>query len=194
MAQAIIIGGGLAGLTAARTLQEKGIEFTLLEATDRVGGRVKTDIEDGFRFDRGFQVLLTAYPEAKRWLDYKKLDLRTFTPGAMLLLPSGKTECIGDPLRDPSSLFSTVFSSAGSLGDKFKILSLKNRLASLSIEEIFNQEEKTTMEVLKGDYGFSKKMIDLFFQPFFAGIFLEKELTTSRRMFDFVFKSSIKIF
>ena len=188
MAQAIIIGGGLAGLTAARTLQEKGIEFTLLEATDRVGGRVKTDIEDGFRFDRGFQVLLTAYPEAKRWLDYKKLDLRTFTPGAMLLLPSGKTECIGDPLRDPSSLFSTVFSSAGSLGDKFKILSLKNRLASLSIEEIFNQEEKTTMEVLKGDYGFSQKMIDLFFQPFFAGIFLEKELTTSRRMFDFVFK------
>ncbi len=188
MAQVIIIGGGLAGLTAGRALHEKGIEFTLLEATERVGGRVKTDVEDGFRFDRGFQVLLTAYPEAKRWLDYKKLDLKTFSPGAMLLLPSGKSERIGDPLRDPSSLFATVFSSAGSLGDKFKILSLKNRLARLSIEDIFNQEEKSTMEALKGDYGFSQKMIDLFFQPFFAGIFLEKELDTSRRMFDFVFK------
>ena len=188
MTEVIIIGGGLAGLTAGRTLHEKGISFQLLEATDRVGGRVKTDVENGFRFDRGFQVLLTAYPEAKRWLDYKKLDLKTFLPGAMLLMPNGKSERIGDPLRDPSSLFATIFSSAGGLGDKFKILSLKTRLASMSIEQIFEQEEKTTAAVLKEDYGFSQKMIDQFFQPFFAGIFLEKELKTSRRMFDFVFK------
>ena len=72
--------------------------------------------------------------------------------------------------------------------EKVKILSLKNRLAGLSIEDIFKQEEKTTLEVLREDYGFSKKMIDLFFKPFFAGIFLENELMTSRRMFDFVFK------
>ena len=185
---AIIIGGGLAGLTAARQLQEKGIDFRLLEATDRIGGRVKTEVVDGFRLDHGFQVLLTQYPEAKRWLNYTKLDLKKFTPGALLLLPDGKKSQIGDPLRDLSSLLPTVFSSVGNLGDKLRILKLKIRLANLSIEEIFQQEEKTTRAVLSEDYGFSSQMIDRFFAPFFAGIFLEKELATSRRMFDFVFK------
>ncbi len=188
MSEVIIIGGGLAGLTAGRALQQKGISFQILEATDSVGGRVKTDVVDGYRFDRGFQVLLTAYPEAQKWLDYKKLNLKTFLPGAMLLMPDGSTQRIGDPLRDPSSLFATVFSSAGGLGDKFKILSLKTRLNQMSIEQIFEQKEKTTAAALKEDYGFSQKMIDRFFQPFFAGIFLENELMTSRRMFDFVFK------
>ncbi len=185
---AIIIGGGLSGLTAARQLQEKEIDFLLLEATDRIGGRVKTDIVDGFRFDHGFQVLLTAYPEAKKWLDYKKLNLQNFLPGALLLHSDGSRDRIGDPMRDFSSLFPTVFSSTGNLSDKFKILSLKNRLAKLSIDEIFQQEEKSTKDVLATEYGFSSKMIDRFFTPFFSGIFLEKELSTSRRMFDFVFK------
>lgn len=184
----IIIGGGLSGLTAARQLQKQGIDFLLLEASDRVGGRVKTDTIDGFRLDHGFQVLLTAYPEAKKWLDYKNLNLKNFTPGALLLYPDGKRDLIGDPMRDFSSLFSTIFSSAGSISDKFKILSLRNRLAKLSIEEIFQQEEKSSKDVLSSEYGFSSKMVDRFFTPFFSGIFLEKELATSRRMFDFVFK------
>jgi phytoene dehydrogenase-like protein len=185
---AIIIGGGLSGLTAARQLHKKGIDFLLLEATDRIGGRVKTDVVDGFRLDHGFQVLLTAYPEAKRWLDYSKLDLKSFLPGALLLYPDGKQDLLGDPLRDISSLIPTLFSNAGDLKDKLLILKLRNRLAGLSIEEIFQQEEMTTHDVLKKEYGFGPKMIERFFAPFFAGIFLEKKLTTSRRMFDFVFK------
>ncbi len=184
----IIIGGGLAGLTAARQLHSQGIDFKLLEATDRIGGRIKTEIVDGFRLDHGFQVLLTQYPEAKKWLDYNKLNLKSFTPGALLLLPDGKQTRIGDPLRDFSSLLPTVFSSAGNLADKLRILKLKTRLASLSIEDIFQQEEKTTLIALSKEYGFSQQMIDQFFAPFFSGIFLEKELATSRRMFDFVFK------
>ena len=184
----IIIGGGLAGLTAARQLYANGIDFHLLEATGRIGGRVKTDEINGFKLDRGFQVLLTNYPEAKRWLDYKKLDLKSFSPGAMLLYPDGKKDLIGDPLRDFSSLFPTLFSNSGTIMDKLKILKLKNRLSSLSVEEIFQQKEMTTQEALSSEYGFSSKMIERFFAPFFSGIFLEKELTTSRRMFDFVFK------
>ena len=185
---AIIIGGGLSGLTAARQLQKDGIDFRLLEATDRVGGRVKTDVVDGFRLDHGFQVLLTAYPEAQRWLDYEKLDLRKFLPGALLLLSNGKQDRIGDPLRDFSSLLPTLFSSAGSVLDKMKILKLKMRLAKMSIEDIFQQKEISTRQALANDYGFSQQMIERFFDPFFAGIFLEKKLETSRRMFDFVFK------
>lgn len=184
----IIIGGGLSGLTAARQLQTKGIDFLLIEATDRVGGRVKTDLVDGFRLDRGFQVLLTAYPEAKRWLDYEKLNLQKFLPGALLLYPDGSQDRIGDPLRDPSSLIPTLFSNAGSLIDKLRILQLKNRLSRMSIDEVFEQAEASAKEVLAGEYGFSPKMIGRFFAPFFSGIFLEKELDTSRRMFDFVFK------
>jgi phytoene dehydrogenase-like protein len=188
MSNTIIIGGGLAGLTAARQLHQNNIDFTLLEATDRVGGRVKTDIIDGYRLDYGFQVLLTAYPEARRWLDYEKLDLKSFSPGAMLLYPDGKKDRIGDPLREMGSLFPTVFSKAGSVMDKLKILSLRNRLSGMSIEEVFQQKEQPTRVVLSEEYGFSETMIQRFFAPFFSGIFLEKELTTSRRMFDFVFK------
>lgn len=188
MPTVIIIGGGITGLTAANHLHKNKIDFLLLERSDRVGGRVKTEVIDGHRFDHGFQVLLTAYPMAKKWLDYEALDLRAFAPGALLLYPDGKKDRIGDPLRDISSLLPTVLSRAGSLTDKFKILSLRNRLKRMSIEEIFDQSEKPTGKVLQEEYGFSTHMIKHFFQPFFAGIFLEKELKTSRRMFDFVFK------
>lgn len=184
----IIIGGGLSGLSAARQLHAKGINFLLLEATDRIGGRIKTDAIDGFRLDHGFQVLLTAYPEAKQGLDYTQLDLKAFSPGALLLYPDGKQDQLGDPLRDISSLFPTLFSRAGNVKDKLFTLKLKTRLARLSIEEIFQQEETSTLAALRDEYGFSTQMINRFFAPFFAGIFLEKELTTSRRMFDFVFK------
>jgi protoporphyrinogen oxidase len=184
----IIIGGGLSGITAARQLQKDKVDFILLEATDQLGGRIKTDIVNGFRLDHGFQVLLTAYPEVQQWLDYQKLNLKKFLPGAQLLLDNGKQSTLGDPLRDFSSLIPTLFSSVATLKDKLLILKLKQRLAKLSIEEIFNQKEIQTREALSEEYGFSEKIVSQFFKPFFTGIFLEKELKTSRRMFDFVFK------
>ncbi len=187
-ADVIIIGGGLSGLTAARQLHSLCIDFKLIEASNRIGGRVKTDIIDGFRLDHGFQVLLTAYPEAQRWLNYSDLNLKAFNPAALLLYPNGSKDQLGDPLRDFGSLFPTLLSNAGSLSDKLKTWTLKNRLAKLSVEEIFQQKEISTMDVLSEEYGFSQKMIRHFFQPFFAGIFLDSELKTSRRMFDFVFK------
>jgi phytoene dehydrogenase-like protein len=187
-ADVIIIGGGLSGLTAARQLHSLGIDFKLIEASDRIGGRVKTDVIDGFRLDHGFQVLLTAYPEAQRCLDYSDLNLKAFNPAALLLYPNGSKDQLGDPLRDFSSLFPTLLSNAGSLSDKLKTWTLKNRLVKLSVVEIFQQKEISTMDALSQEYGFSQKMIRHFLQPFFAGIFLESELKTSRRMFDFVFK------
>lgn len=182
----LVIGAGLSGLIAALTLQEQQRNVMLLEATDRPGGRIKTDEVEGFLLDRGFQVLLTEYPEAKRYLDYEALRLRSFLPGALILNENGQYE-IADPSRVPSAAFKTLFAKVFSLNDKLNILKVRNRLKSLSVEEIFEQEEKSTLAVIQ-EYGFSERMLRNFFQPFMGGVFLEHGLTTSRREFDFVFK------
>ncbi|MDN3584637.1 NAD(P)/FAD-dependent oxidoreductase [Mucilaginibacter flavus] len=182
----IIVGGGIAGLTAAKVLKSAGRSVLILEASDGIGGRVRTDTVQGSLLDRGFQVFLTAYPEAKYLLDYKALDLRTFEPGALILNQEGITE-VGDPLRRPSSLIRTLLSPAGTLPDKLRMLRLKLMLSRKSLEDIFSENETSTMAYLK-NAGFSEFMITRFFKPFMTGIFLENKLTTSSRMFEFVFK------
>ncbi len=181
-----IIGAGVSGLVAARVLEDHGFRPVIIEATDRPGGRVKTDVVDGYQLDHGFQVLLTAYPAAQKYLDFDALDLQKFVPGAAIF-KNGKQIVLGDPLRDFSLLLPTLFSGIGSFGDKLKILKLNTMLKNKSISEIFSEEEKTTLQYLK-DTGFSTEMIEQFFQPFFSGIFLEQHLSTSSRMFEFVYK------
>jgi protoporphyrinogen oxidase len=181
-----IIGAGVSGLVAALELEKGGFSPIILEGTDRIGGRIKTDIADGFLLDHGFQVLLTAYPEAQKYLDYEKLDLRIFDPGAVILKP-GFLMTIHDPLRNPTRLIPMLFSPIGTFRDKLLIAWLTTKLKKQSIEEIFVEQDSTTHEFLKS-YGFSNKIIDNFFKPFFRGIFLEEGLTTSSRMFKFVFK------
>ena len=158
----------------------------VLESTDRVGGMVKTDIVEGFQVDHGFQVLLSSYAAAKKYLDYDALKLQEFKSGSCIFI-NGKKKFIGDPLRDSSILFSTLFSGIGSLSDKLKILKLNKSLKKKSILEIFSSKETTTLEYLN-NLGFSNGIIHKFFQPFFTGIFLEPDLKTSSRMFEFVFK------
>lgn len=182
----IIIGGGIAGLTCAIELEKRGFAPLIIEATDRVGGRVKTDIKNGFRLDHGFQVLLTAYPEARRYLNYDALGLKNFNPGAALFNGGSSFE-ISDPLRQPSTALTMLFSPIGGLGDKLKMASLASKLKKESISNIFKKDELTTLKYLS-DFGFSDKIINTFFKPFFGGIYLENELNTSSRMFEFVFK------
>lgn len=183
-----IIGAGISGLVAAKTLEENGYTATLLEATGEPGGRVKTATIDGLPFDHGFQVLLTDYPQAKKHLNYDALKLHYFKPGA-LIFKDGKTERIGDPLRDRSAFWPTLSASIGSLGDKLRIYQLTRKLKAKSIAQIFATEEQSTSDYLKA-YGFSEAIIHNFFKPFFTGIFLEEELKTSSRLFEFVFKMS----
>lgn len=181
-----IIGAGISGLIAAKTLEEVGYHPVILEATDSIGGRVKTDIVKGYQLDHGFQVLLDAYPQAQKHLDYQSLELQPFLPGAVIY-SGGKQSTLGDPLRDISFLWSTIVSSNGTLSDKLKIFRLNQRLKRKSIESIFESDYKTTLQYLK-DEGFSNRIIHHFFKPFFSGIFLEAELQTSSRMFEFVYK------
>jgi phytoene dehydrogenase-like protein len=182
----IIIGAGLSGLSAAVHLHRQGRQVLIVEASDRAGGRVKTDKVNGFLLDRGFQVLLIAYPEAKKLLDYEKLKLKKMLPGAIVHHDGGTFE-IADPFRRPSAILNTLFAPVGNLKDKLNTLWLKNKLQNLTIKEIFNQPEINTKEQLL-KYGFTEKIIQRFYAPFLSGIYLENNLSTSSRMFNFVMK------
>lgn len=181
-----IVGAGVSGLVAARVLESKGFYPKLIDASDRAGGRLKTEEVDGFLLDHGFQVLLTAYPAVHEYLELDKLNLQYYKPGAAIYTngPAGK---LGDPLRDLSFLWPTLRFRHAGIKDKLLILKLQRELKSKSPEELFQQEDTTTRAYLK-EYGFSEQVIQYFFQPFFSGIFLEPELQTSSRMFRFVYK------
>lgn len=181
-----IVGAGLSGLIAAKVLEDHGYTPEIYEASDSVGGRIKTELVEGYQLDRGFQVLLSAYPKALQYLDYKALELQELLPGAAIY-EKGKSKIIGDPLRASSLFLPTIFSGIGTFSDKLKILSLYVDLKKLSVNDIFERKETTTLAYLQ-EKGFSEEIISKFFKPFFSGIYLEPNLETSSRMFEFVFK------
>jgi phytoene dehydrogenase-like protein len=182
----LIVGAGLAGLSCARVLQEKGVSFRILEASDGLGGRVRTDEVDGFLLDRGFQVLFTAYPEARRVLDYVRLDLKPFALGVISWY-AGRMNKLVDPWRTPRAWREALRSDFGTFGDKLRIARLRGRLRRSSVDEIFSRPDRSTREALESEH-FSRPMIHRFFRPLLGGILLDKELKSSSRMYEFVFK------
>ena len=179
-AEIVIIGAGVSGLCCARRLVEAGRKPIILEASDGIGGRVRTDLVEGFRLDRGFQVLLTAYPEARAVLDYDALDLRPFAPGA-LVRSAGRFERVSDPWRQPSRLWSTLRARVGTLGDKLRLAKLRRAVRKGL------GDETTTLEALRG-FGFSSRMIDTLFRPWFGGVFLDPSLSASSTAFAYSFR------
>ena len=181
-----IIGAGISGLTCAFYLQKKGISFQIIEADTQVGGRVKTEHYKGYLLDRGFQVLLTNYPELKQVIDLKAIHAKPFRSGATIYTDEKILE-MDNPFENPASIFSMLFSPIGSLTDKVKVYQLIRKVASFKEEELLRYKGTDTLTFLR-QYGFSEKFIDLFFKPFFGGVFLEFDLKTSSRFFQFVFK------
>lgn len=185
--QTIIIGGGLAGINCARYLEKAGVDYRLIEATDSLGGRMKTDEYKGFLLDRGFQVFLSAYPEAMQTLDYDRLDLQSFMPGSIIRINNSFQKVI-DPANQPLQALGSIFAPLGSLADKFKLASLRSQIMSKSPESIFSEKQGlTTYQYLK-QKGFSDKIIDRLFRPFLGGIYLSRDLETSSQMLEFVFR------
>jgi phytoene dehydrogenase-like protein len=183
----VIVGAGLAGLSAAREIQRHGLSVIVLDSSDAVGGRVRTDIVDGFQLDRGFQVMLTAYPELQTQVDMRALDLRPFDPGA-LVWRNGKGHAVSDPFRKPQTLATTAFAPIGSVFDKARIVVLRARVLRRKSAVLLGGQDVSTDVALRA-FGFSTKIINRFFRPLFGGIQLDPHLATSRRMFDVIFKS-----
>lgn len=183
----VVVGAGLAGLACATTLHRAGVEVRILEASDDVGGRVRTDEVDGFRLDRGFQVLLTAYPEAHRQLDLDALDLRRFDPGALVHLGSDAS-VVADPFRAPKRIIDSARSPAASLVDKARIALLRRRVRRVHPASLLRGDDIPTIDALRAQ-GFSERAIERFFSPLFGGIQLDPELQTSNRMFDVIFRT-----
>ena len=182
--RSIVVGAGLAGLTAAVTLHRLGHAVTVIEASDNIGGRVRTDTIDRFRIDRGFQVLLTAYPETEALLSYEDLRLKHFAPGA-LVHHNGKLHTIADPRSRPGAALKSLASPIATPKDA---LALSRQLyAALTAHENITAPDITTAEFLHRR-GFSPRITERFFRPFFAGVFFDDLLQTSARMFDFTFR------
>lgn len=183
-----IIGAGAAGLACAIELLKNNVkDFIVLESSDSPGGRIKTDIVDGFLLDRGFQVFIEGYPESRRILDYSKLDLKPFSPGAFVKYQN-KLHTVSDPLRRPGDLLATISSPIGSLLDKLKVGIYSQQVKFLSLDQIWAKEERTTDKYLQNELGVSPAMVNRFFTPFYQGIFLSPLSLQSSRMFEFVFK------
>ena len=186
MAQVIVVGGGLAGLVAARRLAAEGANVELVERRGSVGGRVRSRQVDGYTLDRGFQVLFTEYPAARRELKYEDLDLRYFTPGATLARP-GSRSVLADPRRDPFSLTETLFNEDVTIGDMARLLKLWREVGGTDESEVFAGADES-IESFLDDRGFSKRFVERFFAPFYGGITLDRSLSTSAAVFRYTFR------
>ncbi|PCR89504.1 NAD(P)/FAD-dependent oxidoreductase [Natrinema ejinorense] len=185
--QVVVAGGGLAGLVAARHLAAGGTDVTVFEREQTVGGRVRTLERDGYRFDRGFQVLFTAYPAVKRELDLEPLELRRFAPGATIAGPNGRST-LADPLREPGTIPSTLSSPSVSLGDALRVARLWWDLRRTDPAEIFTGDDERIDDFLR-ERGFSEGFIRGFIAPFYGGITLDRSLSTSRHVFEYTFRT-----
>ena len=184
MTRVVVVGAGLAGLVAARHLTEHGLDTLVLEQADTVGGRVGTTVEDGFTLDRGFQVLFPSYPAARAELDLDALDLRRFSPGAIVARP-GSRSVLADPLRDPTAALETALNRAVTVGDKLRVLWLRIALARRSLDEL---DDDTTIKEKLAEWGFSERFRRRFVAPFYGGITLDRSLSSSAYVFEYTFK------
>jgi len=190
----VVVGAGLAGLAAARHLTRHDVEVTVLEASDGVGGRVRTDLVDGFRFDRGFQLYNPAYPEGARVFDHEALDLRPFIAGARIVVNRAgrrRVDRVADPRREPSWMVPSLLARIGSPVSTARFGAYTVSRAVRTVEALQSDPDVTTEEALRRA-GADRTLMERVLRPFLSGVFLDSELTTSRRFLDVVLKSFVR--
>lgn len=190
-AEVVVVGAGLAGLAAARELARAGVTVALFEAGDAPGGRVRTDVVDGYRLDRGFQVLNPSYPELRRVVDVAALDLHPYEPGVQVVLDAGRRPVLADPRRRPSALVADLSAPVGPLGDRVRFVAYALRAALSDPDGAGPAPDLDTRAALTAT-GIGEQFIDTVVRPFLAGVFLEPELATSRRFADLVLRSFVR--
>lgn len=183
----VIVGGGLAGLAAARRLHRAGVPWRLLEAGGRLGGRIATDEVDGYLLDRGFQVLNTAYPRLGALLDVNSLRLGYFTSG-VLVRKGDRLVRLVNPLREPVAAPGAAFAGVGTLLDRLRFAGLAAGCATLPAGRLLDAPETTT-EVALRRAGLSDAFIEELIRPFLSGVLIDRELETSSRVFAMVLRS-----
>ncbi len=189
----VVVGAGLAGLTAALPLVGAGLDVLVLEASDAVGGRVRTDRVDGLQLDRGFQLHNPAYPQARRLLDQTALDLRPMMAGLQVAMGRRRHQ-MADPRREPGSLLTSLSTALAPLGrrtDRARFAAYAWRASRASAAELQARPDVDAESALRAA-GIADGLLDTVLRPFLAGVFAEDELATSRRFLDLVLRSMVR--
>ena len=185
-----IIGAGLAGLACAIELQKNNINFQIFEASDGVGGRVRSDVIDGFILDRGFQLYNPSYPEGKRLLNYDALDLKPFIPG-VAIRDNKRLRIVVDPFRAKGFRLNLLKDIPG---NPLSYLGLLRYFLSYLVTS--DAQIATTKDISASDSliksGVRGNLLEKLLRPFLKGVFLESELKTSRKFLDVVLKTFLR--
>lgn len=185
--KAIIVGAGLAGCAASLALEKHGYECTLIESSEKAGGRMRSTTIGEYDIDVGFHVLHTAYPTLERWLDLNRLELKAMDAATDLIQPStGKISTLGDPLRSPSTLFPTILSAG--VWNALRMLRWRLTTRKRDLENAMDRPSMP-MDAYFHSMRFSKSFQSSFLQPLFAGITLDDERKERSAFASFTFSA-----
>ncbi|MGI8434747.1 MAG: NAD(P)/FAD-dependent oxidoreductase [Nocardioidaceae bacterium] len=183
----VVVGAGLAGLSCAVELTRRGVDVTVLEASDAVGGRVRTDSVDGLLLDRGFQQLNPAYPAFSGLVDLAALDLQPFDAGAVISC-AGKRHVLADPRRRPRDVLGTLSKDTGSLVEKARLAAYVGRTAVLPARRVKARPDMSFGAALDAA-GVDGRLRRSMVEPFMAGVLAEDRQESSRRFVDMLWRT-----
>lgn len=188
--QVIVIGAGLAGLSCAVRLNQQGIRTLVLEATDRIGGRLRTDVVDGYTLDHGFQRLATAYPACQELLNLPALRLRGLGRGVLVRQGSGWVS-MDEPWRHPALALRHWFASVGTLGDRVRWAQLRSRVQRGSLPELYQSPHEPALQRWRW-LGFSEPFIAGFLKPWFESLLHVPADRGSSRLWEFAVRMHVQ--